>query len=431
MDIKRAIRTVVTLGILAASASPALGYSFLERMYGTPQLGLSPRSRAMGGAGAAFGNGAFSLVDNPGALVVDRGNRVQLSGVLSRASENRFVPIFDTFDSFVDENAIAVNDVGYGSVLGGVVLDRWDESGFIVSAGVFDRYDPRYDYKDERRSTLTSDEIINNLYIETTGILRSATVGAAYAIPGGHGVGVAFNYYFSDYRDRVALVPRTASSDRDEKILNRSLRGWSVTLGQIVNLNERVRLGVAVETKPQIDDDYEIRVNGDLVTDENSNGDLKLPLRVQGGAVYRPRNDLKTTFALDAVYMGWQDLVESIPAETWQTLAGDRYPPTSLQDTWEVRFGLEHVFYNGLPARIGFRYGESYALDEADRVAFTFGFGYLVNGLGLDLSGEVMKRNSRQDPVRPREEQGNAVGAGRDRVEDTLVLVSVGATYNF
>ena len=38
---------------------------------------------------------------------------------MALASENRFVPIFDTFDSFVDENAIAVNDKEYGTLQGG------------------------------------------------------------------------------------------------------------------------------------------------------------------------------------------------------------------------------------------------------------------------------------------------------------------------
>ena len=428
---KRLIHSALVLGLTAAGVSQAYGYSFLERLYGTPQLGLSARSRGMGGAGAALGNGAYSLVDNPGALILSRGTRLQLLGAGSRASENRFVPLFDTFDSFVDEFAIAVNDKGYASVLGGIVLDEWGENSVIVSAGVFDRYDARYNYWDERRTTLTSDEVINNLVIDTQGIIRSATLGAAYPIKGGHGFGAAVNYYFVDYKDRSAIVAQDPGSDEGEVILGRSVEGWSLTFGQVATVSERLQLGVTVETKPQLGDDYSVRVDGVEMGVETSSGDLEYPLRVQGGGTYRPRNDLKTTFAADVVWMGWGDLEESIPEDVWAAADRGQYPPVSLRDTWEVRFGLEHLFYNGLPARIGFRYGETYALEEADRVTFTFGFGYVMDKLALDLAGEVTKRNSRQEPLRPRDEQGPYVGAGRDRVEDTLLVVTIGASYAF
>ena len=59
---KRAVHTTLVMSLLLATASPVLGASFIERIYGTPQLGLSPRSRAMGGAGAAFGITLLTLV---------------------------------------------------------------------------------------------------------------------------------------------------------------------------------------------------------------------------------------------------------------------------------------------------------------------------------------------------------------------------------
>ena len=418
---RRGILTLVVVAAVLAAAQPAGAFSFLDRAYGTPELGLSARSRGMGGAGAAMGNGVFSLVDNPANLVLLRGNRAQFTGALSRASENRLVPLFDTFDSFVDETAIASNDNGYGDLQGGVVLDNWGSRGVIVSGGVFTRYDPRYDYFDELRTSDTSDTLRNNKIIQTQGLLRTATVGLALPFGDGSGLGIAVNYYFGTLTDREALVSLATSdyASATESRLERKLDGFSVTLGTSVYVDERLRVGASMETKPQLHDDYTAWTDGEVTSPEESSGDLELPMRFQGGLTYRPRNTFQTLFAADVVYTPWSEIVDHLT------------PDQELQDTWEARFGLEHVFYNKLPGRIGFRYGQSYAMDEADRVAFTFGFGYLVEQFKIDLAGEVGKTTSRQEPVRPRDEQGVAVGLGQDHVKDTLFRVSMGVEYGF
>ncbi len=418
---RRGILTIVLAAAVLVSARPASAFSFLDRAYGTPQLGLSARSRAMGGAGAAMSDGVFSLVDNPANLVLLRGNRVQFTGAMARASESRLVPLFDTFDSFVDETAVAVNDNGYGELQGGVVLDHWGGRGVIVSGGVFTRYDPRYDYFDELRTSDSSDTLRNNKIIKTDGLLRTATLGVALPFGDGSGLGVAVNYYFGTLTNREALVSLATSDygSATEAKLERKLDGFSVTVGANVYVDERLRVGAAIETKPSLNDDYTTWTDGAVTSPEQSSGDLELPMRFQGGLTYRPRNAFQTVFAADVVYTPWSEIADHLS------------PDQKLQDTWEGRFGLEHVFYNNLPGRIGFRYGQSYAMDEADRVTFTFGFGYLVEQFRIDLAAEVGKASTRQTPIRPRTEQGAYVGLGQDRVDDTLFRVSLGVDYGF
>ncbi len=425
--------TFILVAGLAALAVDASAFTFLDRSYGTPQLGISARSRGMGGTGVALGNGSYSLIDNPAAMVLSRGTRVDFLAGLNRVSEDRLVSLYDTFDSFVDENAIAVNDHRYGTINAGFVLDEWGEKGVLLSGGYFTRYDPRYDYSDERRTTNTSDEIINQLFIETSGIVQMIALGAAYQFDKGIGVGLAVNYYWSDYKDRVALVPRNPNSAAGVSQVNRRLNGWSATLGGLVEVNERITVGGSFETKASLDNDFTVFENGEDVTGDPGNGKLEYPLRVQGGLTYRPRNSYKTTFAFDLLYTPWTDLVDDTPAAQDPTGADgvDLYPPTTLEDTWEARFGLEHIFYNNLPARIGFRYGESYALREANNVTFTFGVGYIVDNITIDIALEIYKRESRQTPVRPRDEQGPAVGLGRDKVDDSMITGTLGATYLF
>ena len=416
---KRWIWTCAAALALPGWVSTAGAYSLLDRAYGTQELGISARSRAMGGTGAALGQGVYSLVDNPAALSLMRGNRFQIDGYLARSSENRFVPVFDTFDSFVDETAIAVNDDGYASIQGGVAFDKWGPRGPVVAAGIFNRYDPRYDYFNEIRTADNSDIILGNHYIETGGVLRAFSLGASLPIEDVAHVGAAVNYYFGTFRNRNALVAEP-QADFDTEITRseRSVDGVSLTLGGAAQIDERIGVGASIETAPNLDDDATSWVNDTVIEESSGSGDLKLPLRVQGGFTYKPRNTLRTTFAGDFVYVPWSDLEDHLN------------PDVALQDTWDIRFGLEHVFYNDLAGRIGFRFAEAYAMEEADRATFTFGFGYIVEQIQIDLAGEVGKRNSRQEPVLERD-AGPRIGLGTDRIEDTLVRVFLGANYSF
>ena len=409
---------LLMLAILA-SAVPARGDSFLDRPFGTPLPGPSDRTRAMGGAGCALADGAYSLVDNPAALILSPGSRLQLNASLARVSENRFAPLFDTFGSFVAEEAVAVNDNVYSSLNGGIVVDRRAKEGLTVAIGIFDRYDPRYDYFDERRNTALTDDILAERYIRTRGMVRTASFGAAFPLWRAASVGGALNWYFGRVSDRDALVPRSPTVAAGDTTLERQLSGASGTLGATVSVGERLALGLAFETAPTLHDDYVRTENGVIVSAPGAQNDLKLPWRLQGGATYRPRNSFRTTFALDVIYMPWSNTDDPLQAAL------------DLRDTWDVRFGLEQIYYNVLPARVGFRYAQSYALQDANRATFTFGAGSKVEHFRIDLAGEIGKRTSRQAPLMPRASQGTYYGAGQDRVDDTLVRMTLGAQIEF
>lgn len=406
----------IVLAVLLLPA-PVLGASFLDRPYGSPEFGLSVRSRAMGGADAALGTGAYGLAGNPATLALDPRTACDAELGVSRASENRFVPLFDTFDSFVDETAIAINDNVYGTFNGGVVYDTGWPGGWVGAAGVFNRLDPRYDYYDERRSTATTDQIVAERFIRTRGMLRTWSFGAARPIAGRGTVGAAVHWYDGNLYDRDALVPRTNPAAGRVTELHRRLSGWSASVGGTFDVDERLRAALAFETPPQLTNRYQEQLNDSLVSAPSAKVDLELPMRVHAGAAYRPRNTMRTTFVLDVIFMPWSKVEDPLRASE------------ELLDTWDVRFGLEHEYVRGIPARLGFRYARSNAMREADRVAFTFGLGYQVDRIALDFAGEVAKTNSRQDPLWARAEQGPAVGAGQDRVEDTLVRAYLGVRY--
>lgn len=415
---KPTVRMLIAAAALAGALAPAAyAATALDRAYGTPELGLSARVRAMGGAGSVLNQGAYSLADNPAALVGVRGTTASLAVASARVSENRMVPLFDTFDSYVHETAIAVNDHLYGNVRGGLAWTAPALRGVVLAAGAWDRYDPRYDYRDERRTTATTDQIVSERDITTTGTLRALSGGAGVPLPHGIRLGAAFNVYTGRIRHRDALIPRTNGVTGRVTAERRDLSGVSGTLGSAFRLGERIDAGVAWESGPRLRDRYDVSI--DDLTSQSAERDVYLPPRVTMGAAYRPRNALRSVFAVDAVWTPWSNVTDP-----------DR-PTVKLRDTWDVRFGLEHLYAAGLPGRIGFRYERSSELREADRVWFTFGAGWRIAASQLDAGVELGKRTSRQEPVWSRDEQASAVGAGLDRVDDTIARFTLGADWSF
>ncbi|HTK31277.1 MAG TPA: hypothetical protein VL332_04890 [Candidatus Saccharimonadaceae bacterium] len=422
-QVTRTARSIALGSILAiAWIAPAALHadSALDREFGTPRAGLSGRERAMGGAGAALDGNPTALLGIPATMALGRGTRLQFTGDVGRASETRYVPLYDTFDSYVADAAIAVNDHVTGEFGGGVAMTRREWRGVTLGIASYERFDPRHDYQDERRTTATTDEVVAERFITTRGTLRGTSFGAAYPLPWWDtAVGVAVTHYGGTITDRDALVSRVANVSGLTLAETRDLSGTSLTLGAHGRIGNRLDAALAWESGPKLHDDFTTWSDDSITSAPNAHRNAFYPPRVTLAGAYRPRNTLRTTFVTDVIWTGWSNIRDP------------RDPSLRFNDTWDVRFGLEHVYANTLPARIGFRYERAPQTSEADRVAFTFGVGYKLDRVALDLSSEVSRRQSWQDPVWARVDQGPAIGAGSDRVQDGLMRLSVDATWEF
>jgi hypothetical protein len=90
---------------------------------------------------------------------------------------------------------------------------------------------------------------------------------------------------------------------------------------------------------------------------------------------------------LDATLTEWSDYENGL----WEDL--------ELDDVWDLRLGIEHVFYNGFPARFGFHYRPSPRDEQVTTTAFTFGAGIDVGPLVADLAFEIANRDYRAEDV--------------------------------
>ena len=102
-----AVVTATLIGL--ALAGPAGAGPQMTTKYGDQFSWYGAESAAMGGTGAALYRGGLSNVFNPAFLVVETGKRVDGGIVLNQEHEDRFQPLFDSFDSWVADAAIASN----------------------------------------------------------------------------------------------------------------------------------------------------------------------------------------------------------------------------------------------------------------------------------------------------------------------------------
>lgn len=440
MKFRRAIRALACLALVAVSAGPAGAYSYLESVYGTPQTGLSSRGIGMAGAMVAVPDGSFSLVQNPAMMSYEADRVADLSLRVIRYDETRFVPLFDTFDSWVKETAIAENQKTYTGLNGGVVWRPLKTArGLALGGGFFERYNLQFDFVDERRDPVGGST--GNPLRDRIRATQTITSGhSIYSLSGGASYqekvlsfGAALHYYFGDLSWSDATVPgyaaRTTGQDNAKaNQLDRDVEGVGGTFGVAADVGDRVTMAAAYELPVTLDIDWHRTTlatasGGKLTTTETSGTEEMIyPGRLTVGLAYRPRNPLSTTFTLNVTRMYWAQLEEDLFAA--QT--GVKLP--ARRSTYEYRFGLEHVFYNDLPLWFGFFYRESYADKDLDDAGISAGTAYRFSKFDVGIGAAVSKRSSRQDAITPRDTTRDPTV---DRVQDSLLRGVIDVRYHF
>lgn len=431
------------MGMLAVAllmvGSSAQATTFLDIAYGTPTATALPRSLAMGGTGVALMYGSQAVVQNPAMLALYKSRYgVDLGLGFWHAGEDRSIPLYDSFDSLVRETAFALNRNTYGNVQGGLLWRVYDDIPMTLAVGVYDRFNFDYNYYNEIRDPSPfvdiRDQIVRTHSWDVEGRIRSASIGYGSQIYGPTHIGVSMHRYFGDLTNTRRIVAvKTASDGTQQLQLARDLNGWGYSIGAQGTVNDHLDLAISWEG--------EFTVSGtatattfDTTTDTTtvaSDESIRYPGTLDFGLTYRPRSVLRTTFTVEAVRRFWENLRDSVADKA--VAAGGT--PLNLRDTWDLRLGLEHIFYNQMPLRLGFRFVENYADPASDRSIFSAGIGYNFSGWQLDLTGLYGRQTSRQPFLFGRDVISDGdlfeAPANDTRVEDSVVSLVVGVSRGF
>ena len=392
---------VAAVGLLAVCTSPVFAVPQIMSTYGDQMAWSSAEINAMGGTGTAIYRGALSNIFNPALLTDETGYRLDAGMMLDQEHEDRFQPLFDSFDSWVVDAAIASNRSHYWQT-GFGAAGRFFKDSFpvVLSVALADRYPFSYTFEEELRNPSpfppgqgepARDLLIEERMREVTGTLRDLSFGMGAGVHEKISVGAAVHYAFgtrkelNTVRDMDNIAPDDSYSTMDEF----ELSGVNFTLGARGVINERLEVGVAWESQLTATGDRVLTMlddTGSVV--ETHEGSIKYPNMFRAGLTFRPRTDPRTTFTVELEYKPWSELVDA-------EFPGDDNPQ-NLNDVTDVRVGLEHMFYNGIPLRFGFRHFDSYADRDASASVFSAGVGAPIGGGMLSASLELSKLSSVQ-----------------------------------
>ncbi len=451
--IRRSSLFIMMVLLLQVAAVPgAVATTTLDAAFGTPFGAETPRAAAMGSVGAALYQGSANLIANPAMLSrMDGRIRVEFNGGISQVNEDRFQPLFDSFNSYVTDTTVASNRNSYGLLQGGAIYQLLPEHSMTVGIGVFDRYSFDYDYFEEIRDPspydpVTRDAVIQLRDYQIEGRLRSISFGYGMEIMPRLSMGISLHRYTGTLKHRAStrttsLYQSNFTGDPGSAAFDHELRGWGWTAGVSGTVNERLEVGASFEGPFTVEGAISsmdstigtwMPYDQSMVVMPVQSGDVKVkyPGTLRAGVTYRPRNLLATVFSVDLVRRFW----EGVADESYRTAAFVQ--SGTLRDTWDVRFGLEHVFYNNVPARFGFRYLENYADPESNRSIFSGGVGYQTAGYQIDVTLQYHRQTSRQAFIFDRtltwtDRPDDAAPKGLSKVEDGMVSLLLGVSRSF
>lgn len=428
-----ALSLMAALVLLMALAAPAGAVSYLESAYGAQSPWLSAELNSLGGSGGAVYRGGFSALLNPAGLAHADRWRVDAGVGLDHHEEERFAPLFDSFDNRVIDASIASNQKTWLQT-GFAVAGRFGLGNLPLGFGLSlaDRYPFSYEFTEEVRdpsfASNPRDALLEERTYEVEGTLRTLSLGLA-GEASNVAIGAAVHYAFGD-RDVRWLLRDHVTLDGDRSI--DSLHAWDLsgvnaTVGLQVRANERLTLAVAYETPLAVDGERTIdAISATDTTLTAAGNSLEYPAYWRFGAAMYPRHDPRTVLTVDVVYSDWTELADDRAGIDDSRLTA----PGQLQEVVDVRVGLRHRFRSGQDMNVGFRRYDSYNDDEGGNSVFSAGTAWPIGPGRLGVSLELSKLQTADVP------NIYAYPAGYDspsetRVEDLRLRLGLGWTHTF
>ncbi len=407
----------------AALFAQRADFNQTKMRYGDDVSFMNARTLALGGAGIAGGDvfGAMSL--NPALLSNGNGFvRFQTGLNLTKISEDRSFPYYDSFVGFNDYGSYTYNEHWYNRFQGTVVV-RPPVSflkGFTFAAAFQPFKDMQYDYKEEVRDPVNkSDILLGYNSVAQNGFLYQTSVAAAYDIMENLSAGLQVGFLSGEIDSVMNIDPKfdTMLDAARREQLTKEIDGLPLTaaLGVRYAYNERLSLGLSARLPYSLSFKNNRMNSSDTV---NFKQTLTYPMRLGTGLEYRFVNVLAAKISIDFVYDFWSDFK-------------DNRNSTNFQDTYTIHTGIEHLFFDKIPLRAGFLFGTLRESKDFSRTVLTIGSGFEVNNVKVDIGGGISSMQYYQNDYFADSIYGLGNRSDSDRVDVTQYFLRIDLNYTW
>jgi hypothetical protein len=351
------------------------------------QYWLFPDARAlgMGGAGSVSFNSPGAMLYNPAALAqIDHRLSLDATINLRKLEERRSYPLYDRFDGIIGDGIYAINNNWYLRPQGAVALQipGIGSKGLTVAVGSFKEIDQNYQYNEEVRQNIFGDFLEAFNKIEFSGALQRYGGAIATSLPSLPNLSLGVQAGILDgslsYLREINFVDTTQQDVRTS--IDRALNNTPLvmSLGAIYRVNERISAGADVSLP------YTVRYKAMMENGQQAIEEIGYPLRLNAGFEYRARQELQARLNVDFGYEFW-----SSQQFTTEIDGAVVTPGQDFSDVIVIKAGIEHIFYNKVPFRVGLQYRNSYENRGRTRTFLTAGTGFFDHDWKVDVAGGV------------------------------------------
>ncbi len=339
---------------------------------------FSARNMGMGNTGVYDSFSPMAVFINPANLsMLDGKVGLTVNGLFTRNEDNRSIPLYNSFDAFLDD-ATYSNNINLYDDYGFAGYGKIKFNNYVAGLGI--HYLPminfKGDYNEEIRNNRNSDddgypEIIALNEINNAGNINALgfTLSSGMKFDNDKEAQIGITINTLDGQSEIQKSIRwtewaiqqsieQVSSHRnvlpDSVYTNKSdLKGSQIKIGTAIKLNHRFGIGIAYSPKSKFDRDSDIRIvyGPDttmaipststnllpVITNTTIKDKYILPSRFRVGFNYQPRNIMRTYFNAEVEYTTWTDV------------------SNLFEDSWDLHVGVEHAVNNRIPLRLGFQ----------------------------------------------------------------------------
>ena len=417
------------------SFAQQLEMNFSRINYGYENQYMTARSLGLAGAGVAGDDASASIFLNP-ALAVYSKSWLNLNTGLSvyKLEEDRSFPYYDNFGGFVDYGSYVYNKYWYSQFYS-VLTSRlpFDNLlGLSIATGFvpFQSFD--YDYLEEVRSDYYGDALLAYNQISSDGVLNAIPFNIAFKpvdkllsdskISIAIGAGVKILTGSINQLKKVETKTASLSGLDYENKNKRDLDNLPVipSAGIRIKIGDRFSLGSALRLPYDIkfiNKIYEINALKDTAYTVDQK--LSYPMKLSLGTEYRFQNILEARIFTDFIYTFWENFKDSETEDL------------NFDNTYNVRAGIEHIFFNKVPFRVGFDYGTLRESKNYSRAVLSAGTGIIMNNLQLDMAVGISSLVYRQADMFDNADYGMDSVTDADRVRWNQLYVRIDVNYVF
>jgi len=360
-------------------------FNISKMKYGQERQFISARMLGLGGSGVAGGDAFSALYLNP-ALAGKTQKWLSINGglIINKSEEDRSFPYYDSFGGFEDYGSFSFNKNWRPALYGNVIVQIPLE--FVKDAALAFGYQPfmdfNYNYLEEvRDSESKADKLLGYNIIDHCGSMYLIPAAFSFSPYEQLTVAAQLGALTGSIDSTVTIEPKVdalssiAKVEKTEKTLDNI--PLVTTLGMHYQVNEQFAAAATVRLPYTIE--FENKYSTSLADSlsKQYNQKLTYPMRLSAGIDYRFKNILEARIFIDINY------------EFWSNFEDDLNPDLDYNDTYSIKTGVEHIFFNKVPFRVGFCYSSLRETKDISRSVLTAGTGLYIKKIRIDFAAGI------------------------------------------